>query len=100
MPPFGLDPIGGRTRRLVFPHVQDAPPQAGERGVLGSVAGNVAVELGTPPIPVVARQRAVVGAAVPEASVDEDRDFRSGECKVWATGKPWVVHTEPQAAAV
>jgi len=84
----------------VLPHVQHVPAEFAERGVLGSVAVDVAVEFGLPPVPVVAWQRAVLGTAVPEAAIHEHSDLRPGEHDVRTAGKLGMVRLETQTPAV
>jgi hypothetical protein len=78
----------------MFPHVQHRPPEVTEGGILAPVAGDVAVKLRLPPVPVVAREGSMLGAAVPEAAIHEDSDLGPGEGDVRATGEPPVADSE------
>lgn len=57
-------------------------------------------QLGSPVLDVGLWRPAVIGAAMPEAPIDEDRDFALGEGDVWANQPPVgpnrVVLAEPQ----
>ena len=59
---------------FVLPDADDAPSELLEAGGVGLVAFDVALKLGAPVLGVGARHGGVLGAAVPEASVDEDGD--------------------------
>ena len=63
-----------RLERLVLPDPDHVPAGRGQRGVGRPVTLDVAAQLGLP-VPDVARgPGAVLGAGMPEAAVDEDRD--------------------------
>lgn len=70
----------------MLPDVNDSPPEILELCVLAAIAGNILVELRSPPLGVVLRRRAVVWAAVPEAPIYEYRDPRPRQRDV---GGPW-----------
>src|SRR3954449_12536487 len=73
------DPLRRRGRRLVLPDPHDRPALGREARVRVAVARDVSLDLRPPEVRVVARPRTVLGAAVPEAAVDEHRDLRAGE---------------------
>ena len=72
---------------LVFPDADDSPAQSLEFGVDPLVAGHVAVDFLVPVGAVGCGSSAVLGAAVPEAAVDEDGDARLDEDDVGFAGE-------------
>jgi hypothetical protein len=59
--------------RLVFPESQHCPAILGERFRLLAIPLSVALQLGCPIMTVYARATAVLGAGMPETSIDKDR---------------------------
>lgn len=82
----GADGGGDVGGCLVFPEAQDGPALC--REVFGGlqVAGHVPVELGAPPVGVGLGTGGVLGAAVPEAAVEEDGD--PGAAEEYVDGPP------------
>lgn len=83
----------------MLPDVNDSPPEILELCVLAAIAGNILVELRSPPLGVVLRRRAMVWTAVPKATIYEYGDARPRQRDV---GGPWkgsqanpVSQTEP-----
>jgi hypothetical protein len=78
---------GGNIRRLMFPDSDDDPSRVREATVSVKIPGSVGFDLRRPELRVLRRGRAIVlGAAVPEAPVNEDGDTCSGEHDV--SGSP------------
>src|SRR5690606_37308715 len=65
------DEIGGTLRRHVFPEPEDLPSEFAEPPIRVSIPRLISQELRVPVPPVHLRPRAVSGATVPEAPVDE-----------------------------
>lgn len=73
---------------LMFPHPDHAPTGLGQRLVVATVPSNVEVELRSPPLPVCRWEVPVLGACMPEASVDEYRDPPAREHDVGLASDP------------
>lgn len=58
----------------MLPDAQDGPPRCLKGFGVASVAGYIALQLASPPIPVGYRTGGMVWAAVPEAAVDKDSE--------------------------
>ncbi len=72
--------LGGRNHgRLVLPNADDVPAIFPQPYFGAAIALDVGSELGCPPLAVGLRMSGVDRAAVPEASVDEDRDLGGAE---------------------
>ena len=101
----GLHAIGSSADLLVLPDPDHQPPGNTQPLVCVAVAGDVACELGGPPVLVRLRVCRMYRASMPEAAVDEHCDSRAGEGNVGAPPtqsidvEP-VVDTEPPTAAV
>ena len=98
-----FDVVGGFVGFFVFPDAHCGPAGGLEAGVGVGVAGPVASDLGLPVLGVAAGLGAVVGAAMPEAAVHEDRHPQAGEHHVgFATyARQWpAVHEVAQATSV
>ena len=68
-----------------------------------AIALDVAGELGLPELDVAVRSSKVLGATVPEASINEHHNPRRGEDYVWAATQAWYggeVLAETKAATV
>lgn len=84
----GFDLSGNLARRLVFPHPHDRPPCVDEPPVCIGVAGSVPFHLRRPVLRICdGPWPPVVGAAMPEASVDIDRYLCATEHNVCPTPK-------------
>jgi hypothetical protein len=70
------DPLGDELGVLVLPHTLDVPPLSGQRRVDSTITLDVPLQLRGPVLDVGLRDRAVLGATMPEAPVDEHRDAR------------------------
>src|SRR5579872_7158004 len=68
----------------VLPEPDDLPASLSERHVCPAIPFDVAAQLRRPVPLVRGRLPAVLGAAVPEAAVDEHRDLARGENDVWS----------------
>lgn len=79
------DAIRRRLDRLVLPNSHDRPAGLGEPAVGVPVTRSGALDLRPPPLGVGNRPRRVLGAAVPEATVDEDRHARAPEDQIGST---------------
>ena len=88
---------------FVLPHSNNDPTGAAERLVIATVAVSVDSQLGLPPFPVRFREDSVIGAGVPEASVDEHGDTKARERDVdvapWSTWR-LMIDSEPEPSAV
>lgn len=71
----------------VLPDADDFPALASELAVHAAIPGHVVLALFIPELPICFRARVTLGAAVPEASVDEDGDLLLGERKVGLSGQ-------------
>ena len=78
----------GFGRILVLPHPHDGPARLAQPAIGVCISGLVRLKLLPPPVLVRARHRAVIRAAVPEASVDEDGDPRPAEDEVGPSAQP------------
>lgn len=96
----------GRVRRiLVLPHADGVPAQVREHRLRLSIALNVPRQLGLPIRRVRSRHVRVLGAAVPEAAIDEDGDASTGEGDIHADGATaghldWIVAAESESDAM
>ena len=79
----------------MFPEVEYLPAETRELVVLFPVSGDIAFQLLSPPHRVVLREGCVLGAHVPEASVDEHSKAGPGKHNIGSTGKCPVVDAEP-----
>lgn len=89
---------------LMLPHAQDRPAFSDEGKRLAAVAVDVLTELRVPELVAGARVDVVLGAAVPEAAVDEEGELSRGNDQVGsATGgadvKPIADPCDMQSAA-
>ncbi len=71
----------------MLPDPDNAPSLPAELTGDAFVASNVVFALLIPELPVGFRPGVALGAAVPEASVDEDGDLLLGECKIGLSGQ-------------
>lgn len=81
----------------MFPEAQYRPTGVAERRVCARIAGDVPIELRSPPLTVCRWPRGMYWAAVPEASVDKHRQpmAREGDIDVSArVGESFVLHAE------
>lgn len=72
---------------IVFPDPQYSPTELLQIGIGSPIALDVAIKLHLPETSIRGRTRVVLGAAVPEAPVDEDRHPLAYERQVRATGQ-------------
>lgn len=85
-PPDQLrDTNGGLGRVLMLPYTEHTPASLGEQAISLKVAFPVTDDLLSPVIGVRLRHGVVLGAAMPEAAVEEDRDLCPGEHQVSGT---------------
>ena len=70
------------------------------KGVLLSIAFDVALKLAPPPVTIVLWGNAVVRTRVPEAPVNEYRYPCGGEGNIWSARKSWMIDTESEAATM
>jgi hypothetical protein len=77
-----LDSGCGVRGGLVLPDSDDLPSRISESSIRIAVAALVRVDLLAPPFGVGLRPAGVIGASVPEASVDEDSDALRRKRKV------------------
>ena len=81
--------LGGLNRgRLVLPNADDVPAIFLQPYFGAAIALDVGLELGFPPLAVGLRMSGVDRAAMPEASVDEDRDLGWAEDDVSGHPEP------------
>ncbi len=95
--------VGGLVGGFVFPDADWGPAGCSEAGVGVGVAGSVAGDLGLPVLGVAAGFGAVLGAAVPEAAVHEDRYPKAREHHIGFAshfGQRPAVHEVAQATPV
>lgn len=71
----------------VLPDADDFPALAAEFAGDAEIASHVVSALFVPELPVGFRAGVALGAAVPEATVDEDGDFVTGKGKVGLSGQ-------------
>lgn len=98
-----FDLVGGLVGGFVFPDADWGPAGCSQAGVGVGVAGSVAGDLGLPVLGVATGFRAVLGAAVPEAAVHEDRHPQTREHHVGLAaylGQWPAVHEVAQATPV
>jgi hypothetical protein len=98
--PEQLNRVRDRDGVLVLPGADHSPAGVSERRRRSVVPGAVGGELLLPPSSVRSGGDGVLRARVPKAAVDEDRDPRTCEHDVRATGELAHVHPEPEAATV
>lgn len=77
-----IDRIRGPAK-LTLPKANYAPTERSQREGVSEVLDPVAGDLGSPEVSVSTRRLVMLWAAMPEASVDEDRDFFSHDRDVW-----------------
>ena len=84
------DPVGGHLRVLVLPDPDRRPPCCQQALVGVEITVLVGFDL-LRPVPAVGAMptTAVLGAAMPEAAVDENGDLGTGEDDVGLSGKAW-----------
>ena len=78
--------VSNRVGRLVLPRANDLPPGSNEGDVYTLISIGIASQLRLPVVTVALRYVAVFWAAVPEASVHEDRDLPPAEHDVGSHG--------------
>jgi hypothetical protein len=86
----------------MLPNADNAPPGFGQLPICIGVSAAIRVDLLAPPFRVRLWPRAVFGAAVPEATVYEDRDTkaREGNVRRSAQLKQRVVNAESKTVPV
>ena len=67
--------VGGHTRRLMLPNSDDLPARGGKAFIDKSISSRVALQLRHPIVGVATRQVPMLCTAVPEASIDKNRDL-------------------------
>jgi hypothetical protein len=88
---------------LVFPEADNHPAEAEHLGVRISISSNVGLDLLSPVCRVRLRSGVVLRAAMPEASVDEDRKLLAREHNVGASAPiewKWLVDAEAKTGSV
>jgi len=83
----------------MLPDVYDIPPENSESFILGPIPPEVAVDLRSPPFPIVLWQHSVLRAAVPKAAVHEDRDLRPRERKI-GMSRELGMDSEPEPSSM
>ena len=71
----------------MLPDSNNRPTSAGQQSVRLGISFNVASELGLPPIAIGGWHAAVLGAAMPEAAIDENGDLAPREHNVGLAAK-------------
>lgn len=84
----------------MLPDVKSNPAQSLQLIVTSSIPGDVRVEFVGPPFPVVLWRGAVIGATMPETTIDEDRNTSPGERDVRFAGEGLEVGPIAEAAIV
>jgi hypothetical protein len=74
-----LDSLGRIDGILVFPYTDDSPPCVPQSLIGVGVAGNIAIDFGSPKFGVLLGWPVVLRASVPEAAVEENRNPGAGE---------------------
>jgi hypothetical protein len=87
---------------LVFPSAHHVPPGFGELRIGVRVSALVCLDLVAPPLRVLLWPRAVFGAAVPEAPVNEDRDAKlwKGDVGCSPKARDPIVNSESKPVAM
>jgi hypothetical protein len=96
----GPDPPHDGVRRLedlVLPHAADSPAEILQSLRLSAVPPAVLDKLPGPEFLRTARADIVIGTAMPEAAVNEDRNARAGENDVGPAGGRCRVHPVPES---
>lgn len=99
----GLDSSGYLFWILVFPGPDDLPTSLSQLRVGISVSAPIGLDLPTPEVCIAGGPGCVLGAAVPEATIDEDGHPSSGEGNVDApafVGQDWGIHSVTEATRV
>ena len=99
----GLDSSGRLLRILVFPDPDDLPTSPSQLRIGISVSAPIGLDLLTPEVSIAGGPGCVLGAAVPEASIDEDGHPWSWERNVDApafVGQNWGIHSVTEATRV
>jgi hypothetical protein len=89
--------IGDLVHRLVLPEAQDGPPGSVQRVAHETIATFITVELRSPVVRVSVRHVPVLGAAVPEAAIDEHGNLLAREHDVWPYSE--IIETKEQVDA-
>lgn len=95
--PEGLDCVCTPKGILVLPHSQHRPAEIPKSFVRAQVSCDVRIELGPPPLGVGPGWDAVLRAAMPEATVNEDGQADAGECDIRTTWQH--PHIDPKTHA-
>jgi hypothetical protein len=74
-----LDPVRGHVRVLMLPQALDGPAGLAESSVVSPIAIDIGGELRQPILAVAVGHRAMLGARVPEAPVDENSELQPRE---------------------
>jgi hypothetical protein len=98
--PGALDLLSDVGRVFVFPCPDDEPSRLLEAYLGSTVTLDVGVELGAPPLGICLGRDRMLGTAVPEAAVDEDRDPGTGEGNIRTSRKGPDVHLVAHSAAM
>ncbi len=80
-------PVSGERGRLVLPDSETDPPGSAQAFSRVAVPYLILGDLGAPPLGVRLRLGAVIGAAMPEATVDEHRYLDAAEDDVGLTSQ-------------
>jgi hypothetical protein len=99
-PPLTLNVGGNNARVLMLPSTDYDPTCITQRLSDSLVPLPVSLELLPPPLGVCLRGHGMLGAAMPEAPIDEDGDACTAEHDVWPAWEASYVHTEAQSAPV
>lgn len=98
--PKPLDSFSRHDWVLVLPDVDGGPAQFLQFAVRAPIPSDVRIQFFGPPFPVILRRSAMIGAAMPEAAIDEDGDARAGERDVRPARKRLEVGSVAHAALV
>jgi hypothetical protein len=89
-------------RILMLPNSNRRPSRLFERPVGIGVAALIGPDLCPPPLCILLRPSAVLGTAVPEAAIYEDRNLmsREGDIGTSARDRQGIVNAEPQSSTM
>lgn len=88
------------VKRNVLPEVERNPPQLSKFRVLKAISFRISRELAFPPFPVIQRNCSVLHAAVPEATINEDRQAGAGEHDIWRSWQIPALDPEPKSSGM
>lgn len=98
--PLAFDLVRRDAGQFVLPDAENQPAIGHQCLSVATIPGAIGTELRLPPVGVGFRGDSVLGAAVPEASIDEDRYAGPTENHIRPPRQAAHVHLEAQTAAV